>query len=204
MMNMMHVSENYGYLGNKGKAYTPEAIARYCGASLEEYLTLLTELDSVGVPRRNSDRIIYSKRMVEDEKKRKQWRARQSKCRKNNKIEDSDVTQMSRDCLPDLHSSSSSSSSKSVNPAPETGAALDPCPECGKPKQLCKGHSKKKSAKAWPSRDDRKERSYVKGISARSKGEERARLCRERAKVLFGGGTVDPDIRRILQTRASN
>lgn len=115
MMNMMHVSENYGYLGNKGKAYTPEAIARYCGASLEEYLTLLTELDSVGIPRRNSDGIIYSKRMVEDEKKRKQWRARQSKFRKNNNIDGNDVTrdvtQMSRDCPPDLHSSSSSSSS---------------------------------------------------------------------------------------------
>lgn len=111
---MMHVSENYGYLGSKGRAYPPETIARYVGASsLDEYLTLLAELDSAGVPRRNSDGIIYSKRMVEDERKRKKWRKSKQEYRLYGNDVQGVVSPMS---APSSSSSSSTNQSQSQKP----------------------------------------------------------------------------------------
>jgi hypothetical protein len=74
MMNMMHASARYGYLSQHGLPIPDETISRYCGCTLQEYQTLLAELDNASVPRRTSDGIIYSKRMVDDEKMRMKWR----------------------------------------------------------------------------------------------------------------------------------
>jgi hypothetical protein len=74
MMNMMHASERYGYLCNNGAAIPDEAISRYCGCSLQEYQSLLPELERAGVPRRTPNGIIYCKRMVDDQKERQVWR----------------------------------------------------------------------------------------------------------------------------------
>jgi hypothetical protein len=74
MMNMMHASERYGYLCNNGAAIPDEAISRYCGCSLQEYQTLLPELERAGVPRRTPNGIIFCKRMVDDQKERQVWR----------------------------------------------------------------------------------------------------------------------------------
>src|SRR5687768_4957294 len=71
MMILAHDSERYGYLVLNGSPIPPAVIARRCGCeSLEQYETLLAELDSVGVPERTPNGIIYSRRMIRDEKKR--------------------------------------------------------------------------------------------------------------------------------------
>lgn len=66
MMILMHHSKPYGYLGSHGVPIAPETIALRCGCSLEDYTTVLAELDRAGVPRRTPAGVIYSKRMVED------------------------------------------------------------------------------------------------------------------------------------------
>lgn len=106
MMDRMHESKPYGYLCANGKPIPYEQIARLCGTTLQEFNVLLAELDAVGVPRRTASGIIYSKRMVEDERKRKEWRNRQKKHR----IVPRDVTPVSRECHTDLHYAFASSS----------------------------------------------------------------------------------------------
>jgi hypothetical protein len=124
MMMQMHFSDRYGYL-NSGDAPKPsELIARQAGVSLDEYKANLAELDAAGVPRRTSKGIIYSKRMVEDEAKRGEWRQRQQKHRDT----PTPVTPSSRERhanvtpsvtpLSRLSSSSSSSSSSPLNSKP--------------------------------------------------------------------------------------
>jgi hypothetical protein len=106
MMFIAHDSERYGYLCLNGKAMATDFIARRCGSSRDEYVTLLAELDSAGVPSRTPDDIIYSRRMVRDAK------ARAANCRRQHRFRmkncNADVTPMSQ------HSSSSSSSSASA------------------------------------------------------------------------------------------
>lgn len=70
MMILMHTAERYGYLSTNGTPTEPEHIARRCGTPLGQYVTLLAELDRAGVPRRTEEGIIFSKRMVDDDKKR--------------------------------------------------------------------------------------------------------------------------------------
>lgn len=113
MMDMMHAQERYGYLSMNGLPISDESIARYCGCSLQEYQTLLPELFAANVPRRTHNGVIYSKRMVEDEKKRKEWRNRQKKHRDTV----SDVTQMSRSSHAELHSSSANLKHTPLPPA---------------------------------------------------------------------------------------
>jgi hypothetical protein len=116
MMNMMHASERYGYLSKNGCPIPDEAIARYCGCSLQEYQTLLAELSASNVPRRTTTGVIYSKRMVEDDKKRREWRKRQSKHRDTSR----DITPMSRECHSDLQFPSPNLKPKT--PLPPAGA----------------------------------------------------------------------------------
>jgi hypothetical protein len=66
----MHASARYGYLNQHDGPIPPEVICKKLGCPLDEYTVLLAELDSVGVPRRTSNGIIYNKRMVEDAKRR--------------------------------------------------------------------------------------------------------------------------------------
>lgn len=74
MMNMAHASERYGYLVTNGLPTSDEAIARYCGCSLQEYQALLPELERAGVPGRTADGILFSRRMVRDAVERAKWR----------------------------------------------------------------------------------------------------------------------------------
>lgn len=112
-MDRMHESKQYGYLSANGKPMTDEQIARMCGTTLQEYVTLLAELDALGIPRRTASGIIFCKRMVEDEKKRALWRKRQYKHRDTAR----DVTALSRRCHADLHSSSSKIKTTPLPPA---------------------------------------------------------------------------------------
>lgn len=71
MMLVMHFSKRYGYLELDGVPMSPESIAFRCGArSLDEYTTLLSELDRAGVPSKTNNGTIYSRRMVRDARKR--------------------------------------------------------------------------------------------------------------------------------------
>jgi hypothetical protein len=81
MMMIAHDSDRYGYLSMNGVAIPPGSIARKCGCTLEQYTTLLAELDSVGVPSRTRDGIIFSRRMVRDAAARKEAAQRQSRRR---------------------------------------------------------------------------------------------------------------------------
>lgn len=81
MMFLMHDSERYGYLCQNGVAIPSDVVARRCGTYLTEYGVLLAELESVGVPSRTQDGIIYCRRMVKDAGKRNQDAIRQQKLR---------------------------------------------------------------------------------------------------------------------------
>lgn len=70
MMILAHDSERYGYLSINGTPIPPEHIAGRCGLPLEQYVTLLAELDAAAVPSRTPEGIIYSRRMVRDAKAR--------------------------------------------------------------------------------------------------------------------------------------
>lgn len=72
MMFLMHDSDRYGYLAKNGVPIPPASAALRCGTNLEQYTTLLAELDLHGVPSRTDDGIIYSRRMVRDAKAREE------------------------------------------------------------------------------------------------------------------------------------
>lgn len=82
MMYIAHDSARYGYLQQNGKPIPPDSIARRCGCTLDEYLVLLRELDDAAVPSRTPKGIIFSRRMVRDEKERQQSAERVRKFRK--------------------------------------------------------------------------------------------------------------------------
>ena len=126
MMFVMHVTERYGYLQLNGKPIPAESIARRCGCTLPQYLTLLQELDDSGVPSRTRDEVIFSRRMVRDAEKRTYDAERQRKYRQNcHNV----VTDLSHP------SSSSSSSSASTTPLPPQ-AGEEGAVEKGKRKRL--------------------------------------------------------------------
>lgn len=108
MLIVMHDAERRGYLSMNGSPIHPGSIAQRCGCTPEQYETLLDELSRASVPRRTSDGIIFSKRMVEDEKRRKKERAKKRNQRRNASCPHP-VPQMSR---PSSSSTSVSSSKK--------------------------------------------------------------------------------------------
>jgi len=72
MMFLMHDSDRYGYLSMNGTAIPSESLARRCGCdSLAQYESLLTELTVAGVPERSKEGAIFSRRMVRDDKRRR-------------------------------------------------------------------------------------------------------------------------------------
>lgn len=72
MMILMHDSDRYGYLSMNGSVIPSESVARRCGCdSLAQYESLLSELTHAGVPERSKEGVIFSRRMVRDDKKRK-------------------------------------------------------------------------------------------------------------------------------------
>jgi hypothetical protein len=82
MMFLMHDSPRYGYLCNSdGSPIPPGSVALRCGCTLEQYETLLHELDSVDVPSRTTEGTIFSRRMVRDAAKRAMDADRQAKHR---------------------------------------------------------------------------------------------------------------------------
>lgn len=98
------------------------------GGDSEQNLSLLNELIEKGVVRLDKRGAVFSKRMVEDETERKEWRLRQKRHRRN-VTEDSregpgEVTRVSRPSSSSLSSSSSPEENKKENPNPLAGSEL--------------------------------------------------------------------------------
>lgn len=74
LMCIMHEAEPYGHLVVNGHPVTDTQIASLTGVPLVEVEALLIELESAGVFSRNRNRVIYSRRMTRDERKRKDGR----------------------------------------------------------------------------------------------------------------------------------
>jgi len=69
MLCLMHKASPRGYLlDSKGKAVSADTLARIAGISPMETARLLQDLEDAGTFSRNEQRVIYSRRMVEDEK----------------------------------------------------------------------------------------------------------------------------------------
>ncbi len=124
MMILAHDADRYGYLGKNGSPYSSSFIAKKCGCdTVDQYETLLLELDSVNVPSRTPEGVLYSRRMVRDAKERQlkriSWRQQKQEQRKSNVVMD-DVRKMSggmsAHCPPLSSSSVSSSISKDLKP----------------------------------------------------------------------------------------
>lgn len=89
MMFLMHRSSRYGYLTlPNGSAIPSKSVAAQCGIDHEAYVALLVELDSVGKLSRDTNGVIYSRRMVRDEQKRSGDRKRKQKERGNKEKRD--------------------------------------------------------------------------------------------------------------------
>lgn len=84
MKFLAHDSDRYGYLSLNGAALPPEHIATRCGIPLEQYATLLAELDAFGVPSRTPEKVIFCAELVQLAKDRKASKERVKRHRKCN------------------------------------------------------------------------------------------------------------------------
>lgn len=69
MIGLMHEAEPYGHLIFGGRAMTPEQLGRMIAMDSHDVAIALAELESMGVFSLTSDGVIFSRRMVRDEKK---------------------------------------------------------------------------------------------------------------------------------------
>lgn len=138
LMCIAHEAENYGYLEINGKAMTTPQLARMVGESPAIVAKLVTELDNAGVFSRTAEGVIYSRRMVKDERIRN-VRADAGRLGGNPNL----LTQLDDDLLNQMDNlllnqtteqkltpSSSSSSSSTVIPdaVASTASGLPSCP----------------------------------------------------------------------------
>jgi biotin operon repressor len=139
MLCLMFESVRRGYLQHAtGKPWTPDQLARVTGCSADEVSRLLQELEDSGVFSSTEHGVVYSRRMVREEKERQRAaeRKRQERTRNeegesgktSNTVEAShaDVTPMSRGPSRDSHNPSSSSSSSS--PSERDGESVSRAP----------------------------------------------------------------------------
>lgn len=83
MLSLMHQSPRRGYLQHSnGKPMSAEQLARIAGCSTDEVSLYLRELEDAGVFCWSDDGMIYSRRMVRDERRRKQYRESKARTRK--------------------------------------------------------------------------------------------------------------------------
>lgn len=71
MICLMNEASQYGYLEMNGLAITPKQLAALVGSHEKEVTNFLNELEINGVFSKNNSGVIYSRRMIKDEKKRK-------------------------------------------------------------------------------------------------------------------------------------
>lgn len=145
MLSFMHQANPYGHLllptvgedgGKDGgkdilKAILPPILARMVGSTSEEVERLLAELEQAEVFSRTAEGVIFSRRMVQDEKAREARASGGVYSLKNPNVPRPKATQ--KDTLPGSlgislgGSPSSSSSSSNLKPYPQTSFADDEC-----------------------------------------------------------------------------
>ena len=135
MMCFMHQASTYGHLLIAGRSPSTEELARLLGQRDISVTEWVQELDTNKVFSRTDDGVIYSRRMVQDEKNRKQWAKRQRNHRNkgNNLARDNSVTLDRSHAVvtskSQLSSSSSSTSLSTTSPKGEVSASKTPdCP----------------------------------------------------------------------------
>ncbi len=138
MLCLMHECDRRGYLQHvTGKPVTAEQLARMTGCSTDELSQLLQELEDSGVFSRTEHGVLYSRRLVRDERLRSKRRASGrlggnpvllNQTDKQNASKTQAKPQAKRKQKPTPSSSSSSSSSssdKKKTPPPPLPSALD-------------------------------------------------------------------------------
>lgn len=91
MLCVMHNSEQYGHLLINGQMPNDHAIAIICGVPYDQLPALLGELEKAGVFSRNSNGVIYSRRLVKDHKKSNVARKNVKKRWKSEKLDQPQV-----------------------------------------------------------------------------------------------------------------
>src|SRR5262245_34525136 len=107
LMGLMHVSERYGFLSRDGRPMTATEIATLVRARDIDVTVCMDELLRAGVPSVGDNGVWFSRRMLRDQRQRRQWQKRQQDKRLRDKTSlggHAVVTPLSR------RSSSSSSS----------------------------------------------------------------------------------------------
>lgn len=92
MMMVMHDSDRPGYLSINGSPIPPGSIAQRCGCTPELYDTLFRELQEAGVPSITQSGVIYSRRMVRDQKLREKWSKSGKKGGGNPKLKNTNIS----------------------------------------------------------------------------------------------------------------
>lgn len=98
MLFVMHDGTPYGHLAKHGKPIPLHVLFAMAGTTEEQAAPLLAELDALGVFDRTADGIIFSRRMVRDQRARDQARARKAAERERER----GVTLESRSCHGDV------------------------------------------------------------------------------------------------------
>lgn len=70
MICLMHQGQPYGHLANKAGALTIGFLAGRCGVTTKEVVRAMSELEQHGVYSTSEDGVIFSRRMVRDERNR--------------------------------------------------------------------------------------------------------------------------------------
>lgn len=83
MLCLMHEAEPYGHLVAAGAGIEPAGLARLVGESPKDVQRWLAELEAKDVYSKTADGVIFSRRMVRDQKEREEWAERQHKSRDN-------------------------------------------------------------------------------------------------------------------------
>lgn len=127
---LAHECEPYGHLTINGKAMNTAQLGRQVGLSAKEAESLIAELVDAGVAKRSDDGVIFSKRMVEDERLRN-IRADAGRLGGNpNLVKQKDNQEVNQTAKQKLTPSSSSSSSTSVKKEPKGSSSAAKLPTC--------------------------------------------------------------------------
>jgi hypothetical protein len=127
----MHQGKPYGHLRLKDSndgffEPTEKHLAKMTGNTPEEIKEWLTELDDCGVLGRDKNHVIFSRKMLRDEKQRRIWKSRTAarRARKRKELEpvegksvSGDKQETGAECLQDVSSSPSPSPSPSPTPS---------------------------------------------------------------------------------------
>ena len=182
LMCLMHQSERYGYLLINGGCKPAKVVAKLLRTRANTYKKLLTELLENGVLQQDDESVIYSKRMVEDQRLREIRRAAGAKGGNPNLLNQRDNQEVKQGSnqkpTPSSSSSTSSSTSNKNPPTPLKGEGAfegefesfwESCPlemRRGVPKAKAKeSYTKARTGKLKGQRDPATHQAIMDGLS---------------------------------------